>query len=138
MKFTARISVVVGSLAWVSAVVAVFTSGAYGFAWWISLGVFLAAWVTARVASHDVAERPSGEVDEYESIQRARARGAGYWAALIGGVAVFVVLTLFVAEARDGRYDLLMRAPDLLIVTVFAVAALPTFVLAWPERIDED
>lgn len=134
MKLATRSLVGIGGLAWIFTLVGIFTQSAQGWIYWTSLAVFFVAWILGRVLSRDIAEKRPENLDEYEAELKNRARNVSYWASLLGGVALFMALTIFAGEARAGNPDLLLNAPNLLLAGVLGAAALPTFILTWTIR----
>lgn len=139
MKIAPRALIVVGIIAWVALIVATFTEGAYTPLWWSALATFFVAWVLIRITSRDLAEKRSADLDEYEAALRNRARTIGYWTAILGGTALFIVTSIFAGQARDGDTAMLLHAPALTFSLVLAASAAPTGALAWntPSRIDD-
>jgi hypothetical protein len=129
-----RTLVMCGSIAWLTLVVSVFVEDSYRWLWWTALLVFLGTWIIGRVMSRDIAEKRPASLDEYEARLRNRARSVGYWFAILGGIALFIVLSVFARAEALGGSDLTLHAPALLLALVLAVSAVPTFVLSWTAR----
>ncbi|MGY2067031.1 hypothetical protein [Blastococcus sp. SYSU DS0619] len=70
--------------------------------WVVSLAVLGVAWDGARVLVRDIAERRASEVDEYELAQRHAARDAGYVAALVSALVLYLVLSVAGQLAERG------------------------------------
>jgi len=139
MKIATRTLIVVGAIAWVALIVATFTEGARSPLWWSALASFFIAWVFTRIASGDLAEKRSADLDEYEATLRNRARNIGYWTAILGGTALFIITSIFAGQARNGDTTMLLQAPALILALILATSAAPTGVLAWntPPRSDD-
>lgn len=95
---------------------------------------FCLLWLGARTQIGDIAEKRQERVDEYEQVQRDRARSVGYTVTLLLGAVVFVVLTVATNLADGGDDDLLRAAPGLVFCVLLAGASLPTFLLTWQLR----
>lgn len=134
MKIVTRTLIIVGIIAWVALIVSTFTNGAYSPLWWSALASFFAAWILTRITSRDLAEKRAADLDEYEATLRSYARNIGYWTAILGATALFVVTSLFVEQSRDGETILLVHTPSLILALILATSAAPTGVFAWNAR----
>jgi len=132
--------VLVGALIWLAfSVVSLIGGSGFASVWsWVLIAGFVTVWVILRVLTRDIAERTDGAVDEYEQVQRNRARNAGYISALLIALVLYVVFSLATAQAQDGNLNLLLRADDLLLTAFLIPVALPTFLLAWNAPVEED
>ncbi|MGY1843206.1 hypothetical protein [Modestobacter sp. SYSU DS0875] len=134
----ATAAVVVGVVAWLVFLLLTVSAQAYSWAWVLSLAVIGAAWVGARVLVRDIAERRASEVDEYELAQRNTARSAGYVAALLAALVLYLVLSVAGELAERGHDQLLLQAHQLVLAAFLPAAAGPTFLVAWRLRDQPD
>lgn len=130
--------VVVGAVAWLAFAALTVTAQAYSWAWLLSFAVIGAAWVGARLLIRDIAERRASEVDEYELAQRNDARNAGYVAALVAALVVYLLLSVAGELAERGDDQLLLHADQLVLAAFLPAAALPSFLVAWRLRRQAD
>ncbi|MGY2130276.1 hypothetical protein [Blastococcus sp. SYSU DS0617] len=130
--------VVVGAAAWLAFTALTVTAQAYSWAWLVCFAVIGAAWVSARLLIRDIAERRASEVDEYELAQRNNARNAGYVAALVAALVVYLLLSVAGELAERGNDQLLLQADQLVLAVFLPPAALPSFLVAWRLRRQND
>ncbi|MGY2067054.1 hypothetical protein [Blastococcus sp. SYSU DS0619] len=126
--------VVVGVVAWVAFTGLTVAGRAYSWGWVVSFAVLGVAWAGARVLVRDIAERRASEVDEYELAQRHAARDAGYVAALVSALVLYLVLSVAGQLAERGSDHLLLQAHHLVLAAFLPAAAGPSFLLAWRLR----
>lgn len=132
-------TVVLGAaVAWAVTAVGTFLPSVPQPVWIVGLVLFLGCWLGAKVISGNVAERPAGEVDEYEGGLRSSARDVG-WSVLLGGAVLSVVALSVAGGLAEGGSDwLLHRGAQVVAVLTVPGAAAPTFVLAWKRRVDPE
>lgn len=130
--------VVAAAAAWGALVVIALGLRQTGWPWAVAAAIFFACWAAAKSRSRHIADRPRDDVDEYESLQRDRARGVGYTLVLTGGVVLVLVLVIAVQLAERGHTSLLHQAPALTATMLLPGVAAPTFWIAWSLRADHD
>ena len=106
--------------------------------WWIVVAIYVALWQVSRVLGGDIAERRGADVDEYEMELRHRARSIGFVSAMILAAVTYLIFSFATRQARTDDLDLLLRAPELILVIFLAPVAIPGFFIAWTTRTDLD